>query len=94
MTSAPAPATKTTGANIDPRTVEGFGEEWDSFDQTELDEAEHQRLFDAYFSIFPWQDLPAHAEGFDLGCGSGRWAAGLTQVGSIAPASDVSYAPA
>ena len=75
MTSPPAPVTKTSRANIDRRTVEGFGDEWDSFDQTELDEAEHQRLFEAYFSVFPWKDLPAAAEGFDLGCGSGRWAA-------------------
>ena len=33
--------------------------------------------FKAYFEIFPFSDLPDHAEGFDLGCGSGRWAAGL-----------------
>lgn len=24
--------------------------------------------------IFPWDELPREAEGFDLGCGSGRWA--------------------
>ncbi len=84
MTSAPAPVTRTTGANIDRRTVEGFGEEWDSFDQTELDAAEHERLFDAYFSVFPWHDLPAAAEGFDLGCGSGRWAAlAAKRVGTL-----------
>jgi methylase of polypeptide subunit release factors len=60
--------------NIDARTVVGFGEEWVAFDQTALDPAEQQRLFDAYFSIFPFQELPDGAEGFDLGCGSGRWA--------------------
>jgi ubiquinone/menaquinone biosynthesis C-methylase UbiE len=60
--------------NIDRRTVEGFGEEWAAFDQTRLDATEHQRLFDAYFSVFPFADLPAGAEGFDLGCGTGRWA--------------------
>lgn len=32
------------------------------------------QLFDRYFHIFPWKSLPADAEGFDLGCGSGRWA--------------------
>jgi SAM-dependent methyltransferase len=31
-------------------------------------------MFDNYFSIFPWDRLPKHAVGFDLGCGSGRWA--------------------
>jgi len=35
---------------------------------------EHRRLFDEYFSIFPFDDLPPEAEGFDAGCGSGRWA--------------------
>ncbi|MGZ8347029.1 MAG: class I SAM-dependent methyltransferase [Allosphingosinicella sp.] len=54
--------------------MEGFGEEWAAFDQFELDEAEHKRLFDAYFSLFPFDELPGDAEGFDLGCGSGRWA--------------------
>ena len=60
--------------NIDPVTVAGFGREWAAFDQHALDEAEQRRLFDQYFSLFPWSDLPATAEGFDLGCGSGRWA--------------------
>ena len=62
-------------ANIDPKTVAGFGEEWAAFDQTALDADEHRALFEAYFSVFPFDSLPADAEGFDLGCGSGRWAA-------------------
>lgn len=61
--------------NIDHRTVADFGREWAAFDQTDLDEAEHQRLFNSYFALFPFADLPSEAEGFDLGCGSGRWAA-------------------
>lgn len=70
-------STVAPGRNIDSRTVAGFGEEWDSFDQTSLDDAEWKELFDRYFAIFPWSELPPHAEGFDLGCGSGRWAAGV-----------------
>lgn len=65
------------GSNIDPATVEGFGEEWDSFDQSALDDAEWRELFERYFAIFPWDSLPDKAEGFDLGCGSGRWAMGV-----------------
>ena len=42
-------------ANVDVRTVEGFGDEWDAYDQTALDPAEHRRLFDEYFSTFPFQ---------------------------------------
>lgn len=72
------------GRNIDVRTVEGFGEEWDSFDQTHLDDAEWRVLFERYFAIFPWNMLPENAEGFDLGCGSGRWAAGVVdRVGTL-----------
>ena len=61
--------------NVDPRTVEGFGEEWAAFTQEELGRDEQQRLFDQYFSLFPFDRLPRDAEGFDLGCGTGRWAA-------------------
>lgn len=32
------------------------------------------RQFERYFSVFPWEDLPDAAVGFDAGCGSGRWA--------------------
>lgn len=70
MTSEQAPK-----GNIDAATVDGFGREWATFDQTRLDEREHAQLFEAYFSIFPFETLPDGAEGFDLGCGSGRWAA-------------------
>ena len=62
-----------SGERID--VIEGFGEEWTRFDQTGLTEDERIAAFDAYFEVFPWDDLPAEADGFDLGCGSGRWAA-------------------
>ncbi|HLA96667.1 MAG TPA: methyltransferase domain-containing protein, partial [Pyrinomonadaceae bacterium] len=62
-------------ANIDTKTVEGFGDEWSRFDQTGMTDAEHREQFERYFNIFPWSELPKDAVGFDLGCGSGRWAA-------------------
>jgi SAM-dependent methyltransferase len=61
-------------SNIDSRTVAGFGDEWTTFDQSALSQTELQNLFDQYFAIFPWDELPPDAVGFDLGCGSGRWA--------------------
>jgi SAM-dependent methyltransferase len=64
-----------SSANIDPRTVEGFGDEWSAYTQHELAEGDQSHGFDAYFGIFPFDRLPAEAEGFDFGCGSGRWAA-------------------
>jgi ubiquinone/menaquinone biosynthesis C-methylase UbiE len=60
--------------NADSRTVEGFGDEWSRFDQRAMSAEETQRLFDAYFDVFPWSSLPPNAEGMDVGCGSGRWA--------------------
>jgi SAM-dependent methyltransferase len=60
--------------NLDKDVVAGFGDEWSRFDQSALDEAELRRMFENYFNIFPWEALPASAVGFDLGCGSGRWA--------------------
>lgn len=61
-------------ANIDSKTVKGFGEEWSRFTQDQLQEDEYQDLCDRYFKIFPWSRLPAQAQGFDMGCGSGRFA--------------------
>jgi SAM-dependent methyltransferase len=60
--------------NIDDRVVDGFGEEWTRFDQADVEAVELQRTFDEYFAVFPWDRLPPNATGFDLGCGSGRWA--------------------
>lgn len=70
--------------NIDAKTVEGFGEEWSKFDQSELDESERLQIFEIYFKVFPWKDLPGDAAGFDLGCGSGRWAKSVApRVGKL-----------
>jgi len=66
-------------ANVDKNVVAGFGDEWSRFDQSSLDDEEIERLFNNYFSIFPWEDLPVGAVGFDLGCGSGRWAKMVAQ---------------
>ena len=32
--------------------------------------AEAERVFEDYFCLFPWDQLPPDAEGFDMGCGS------------------------
>lgn len=69
--------TTTTAAgrgNVDPATVAGFGEEWAAYDQRDVPPAELRSVWEAYFRVFPWEALPPDARGFDLGCGSGRWA--------------------
>lgn len=63
--------------NVDARTVAGFGDEWTTFDQSALSPAELETVFDQYFAIFPWEAVAEDAVGFDLGCGSGRWARGV-----------------
>jgi len=60
--------------NIDPKTVASFGDEWSRFDQSGMSDEEAAKAFNEYFAVFPWDSLPAAAEGFDMGCGSGRWA--------------------
>ena len=61
--------------NIEPTVVESFGREWQRFDQSGTSHSELREIFEQYFSVFPWEKLSADAVGFDLGCGTGRWAA-------------------
>jgi SAM-dependent methyltransferase len=61
-------------SNIDEQVVSDFGKEWQRFDQSAAPQEELRKIFDDYFSVFPWHVLPKDAQGFDLGCGSGRWA--------------------
>lgn len=70
--------------NVDGRVVEDFGAEWARFDQGRLEGAEYDALFHSYFEHFPWEMLPRDSVGFDLGCGSGRWARGVApRVGTL-----------
>lgn len=55
-------------------TTRSFGDEWTRFDQSALSDSEALAIFGEYFSLFPWGELPQDAIGFDMGCGSGRWA--------------------
>lgn len=60
--------------NIDLKTVKSFGDEWLRYDQSGMKKNEILEMFKTYFLIFPWNSLPKLAKGFDMGCGSGRWA--------------------
>ncbi len=60
--------------NADSKVIAGFGDEWSRFDQSSISSAELHSLFENYFGIFPWESLDRDSTGFDLGCGSGRWA--------------------
>ena len=60
--------------NMDAETVASFGDEWSRYDQSSMSYSEASEIFMEYFSIFPWDTLPSNPVGFDMGCGSGRWA--------------------
>ena len=66
--------TQVRSKNLDHQVVKSFGEEWSRFDNQRLEVDELEKMFNRYTSVFPWEDLPDGAEGFDAGCGSGRWA--------------------
>ena len=59
---------------IETLVVRDFGNEWTKYNQSELSQNELNLIFNEYFNIFPWNQLPEFSNGFDLGCGSGRWA--------------------
>lgn len=70
--------------NQDVRVINDFGNEWTRFNQSDLNNKSFKLLFDSYFSIFPWDQLPEGAEGADIGCGNGRWAMGVApRVGKL-----------
>ena len=60
--------------NKDEKVIEDFGEEWTKYDYTNLDKENLFENFQQYFDIFPWGNISLESEGFDMGCGSGRWA--------------------
>ena len=62
-----------THLNIDRLSTRHFGKEWSRFQQDQ-ESVELEENAKNYFSIFPWDKLPVDAIGFDMGCGSGRWA--------------------
>ena len=61
-------------SNYDEKVIEDFGDEWTKFSYEYLDELELKENFEQYFDVFPWDLLPKDAVGFDMGCGTGRWA--------------------
>ena len=70
--------------NIDKTVVDDFGHEWEKFNHLDLKEDDIRSSYDQYFRIFPFDELGIDSEGFDMGCGSGRWAKFVApQVGTL-----------
>ena len=61
-------------SNSDKNVVKDFGEEWSKYPQDSIEDIQLKKAYDQYFNIFPFDQLPEQSEGFDMGCGSGRWA--------------------
>lgn len=74
---------KVKSENIDETTVESFGHQWSVYDQKIATDEEQQHLFDRYFSLMDFSKLPKNAKGFDMGCGSGRWAKIVAQQDNV-----------
>jgi ubiquinone/menaquinone biosynthesis C-methylase UbiE len=60
--------------NKDNNSIKSFGNEWSRFDQSNLTDIEVEKIFNEYFLIFPWEKINNFSIGFDMGCGTGRWA--------------------
>jgi ubiquinone/menaquinone biosynthesis C-methylase UbiE len=60
--------------NLDKKTVQSFSHQWLRYDQSGMTHEEAAKIFKSYFSIFPWKKISRKSEGFDMGCGTGRWA--------------------
>ena len=61
-------------SNQDPKVIKEFGDEWTKFNYSDVELEKLKENFDQYFSIFPWWLISNKSVGFDMGCGSGRWA--------------------
>ena len=59
---------------LEEKVIKDFGNEWNEFNQSGLKTEELESNFLQYFNIFPLNELDLSKTGFDLGCGSGRWA--------------------
>ena len=54
------------------QVINDFGKEWSFF--TQKNKNELSKVYNQYFNIFPWEIVNKNSIGFDMGCGSGRWA--------------------
>lgn len=59
---------------VDAKVIQDFGDEWNRYHQADVPDHELEALYRLYFRRFPFSNLSKESIGFDMGCGSGRWA--------------------
>lgn len=77
--------------NLEKNVVNDFGEEWKTYNQSEIKKKELVQIYKNYFDIFPLHKISKNSEGFDMGCGSGRWAQFIAPKVKILNCIDPSY---
>ncbi len=60
--------------NKNNKVIEEFGDEWSKFNYSKINTFKLKKNFDEYFAIVPENFFSNKSIGFDMGCGSGRWA--------------------
>ena len=60
--------------NENTKIIEEFGDEWTKFTYSKIDTKKLKKNFNEYFSIVPKNFISKKSIGFDMGCGTGRWA--------------------
>jgi len=60
--------------NIESEVINDFGLEWNKFNYKNINYRELKKIFNDYFRIFPFDKINKDSIGFDMGCGTGRWA--------------------
>src|SRR5690606_7775596 len=80
--------------NIDLKTVESFGEEWEKFNS--FSDEEIKNAGDQYFDIVDNKIINKNSVVLDLGCGSGRWTKYISDkvkfVEAVDPSKAIYYA--
>jgi 2-polyprenyl-3-methyl-5-hydroxy-6-metoxy-1,4-benzoquinol methylase len=60
--------------NKNNKVIQEFGDEWTIFNYSKIDKKKLKQNFNEYFSIVSSNFFSKKSIGFDMGCGSGRWA--------------------